>query len=121
MNTKIPTEVFSKTDLTYLRQLDNASARKQAKRPRPKAWWFMPLSTPKNIKLKERLANHMNPKGKSESYLTSYYQSGTMSSSANLVSIFCTKLFFNHYRVKTATKLNQFFEFCGLLFVLTTF
>jgi len=37
----------------------------------------MPLSTPKNIKLKERLANHMNPKEKGELYLANYYQSGT--------------------------------------------
>ena len=55
--------------------------------------WLLPPSTLRNIKLKERLTNHMCPKDKSESYLMNNCLSGTMSLGTNLLSIFVPSYF----------------------------
>ena len=68
--------------------LQNMLARKRMKLLHPRDWLLLPSLTLRNIKLKERLTNHMYPKDKSESYLMNNCLSGTMSLGANLLSIF---------------------------------
>lgn len=68
-------------------------ARKRMKLQQPRDWLFLPTSTLRNIKLKERLSNHMYPKDKSESYLMNNSLSETMSLGANLFSILYQVIF----------------------------
>ena len=95
--------------------LQNMLARKRMKLRHPRDWLLLHPSTLRNIKLKERLTNHMHPKDKSESYLMNNCLSGTMSSGANLLSIFVPSYFLTVTYHRTCPSWNCPFSDSGCI------
>ena len=137
MNTKILTEVFSETDLTYIQQLDERQRRLYCATrainigKHGVAAVCASIHISKNtiyrgirelngknnlssgtVRIagggrKERLTNHMYPKDKNESYLINNCLSGTMSLGANLLSIFVPSYFLTVTKTKKSEKVSQ--------------
>ena len=137
MNTKILTEVFSETDLTYIQQLDERQCRLYCATRAINIGkhgvaavcasihiskntiyrGIRELNVKTNLSSgtvriagggrKERLTNHMYPKDKNESYLINNCLSGTMSLGANLLSIFVPSYFLTVTKTKKSEKVSQ--------------
>lgn len=137
MNTKILTEVFSETDLTYIQQLDERQRRlycatrainigkhgvaavcasihiskntiyRGIRELNGKTYLSSGTVRIAGGGRKERLTNHMYPKDKSESDLINNCLSGTMSLGANLLSIFVPSYFLTVTKTKKSEKVSQ--------------